>query len=216
MLIYIDLLSGGDIASDSYDTKELCDGAVLAMETKKVTEGDIVIDTGANASKEGEDAEEGAAPGDDGKETYINLVKSHSLMNIKLDKKEFKAAMKSYWKLLIKKKQQIGYDLLGIEEVPKDKEEAKAAISAAEGKLGKADKVAYKEAQGELKVFKARFDALQDFVTNEIVANFDEFDFYMPDGGELGECVIIPARYIGEATSPTFYFFKDGLKAQKE
>jgi len=215
MLIYLDLLSNSDIASDSYDTKELCDGAVLAMETKKVTEGEVSVDTGANASKEGEDQEDGPA-GDSETKTYINLVRSHNLMKVDLQKKEFKAGMKNYWKLLIKKKQQLVYDQLGLEEIPKEKEELKKAVADLETKLGKADKFVYKTLQDEVKTFKGRFDAIQDFVANEIVGNFDEFEFYIPNGADLGESVIIPARYIGEATSPTFYFFKDGLKAQKE
>jgi uncharacterized protein YgfB (UPF0149 family) len=204
MLVYLDVLSGSDIASDSYETTEVCDGAVLAMESKKITVGDVEVDIGANASKEGEDAEELESSA----ETVINIVKSHSLMKVSLDKKEYKAAMKSYWKSLVKKRQANIYTFLGIEDVPKEKDELKKAVAEAESKLGKFDKPVYKTMQEEMKVFKGRFDAVQEWVNKEVVGNFDEFEFYLPDGGELGECIIIPARYIGEAIAPTFYFYK--------
>ena len=39
---------------------------------------------------------------------------------------------------------------------------------------------------------------------------------YLCEEGELGECMIIPARYIGEAEAPIFYLFDDGIKFKKE
>jgi hypothetical protein len=39
---------------------------------------------------------------------------------------------------------------------------------------------------------------------------------YTCEEGELGECMIIPARYIGEAEAPIFYFFDDGIRFKKE
>ncbi len=37
-------------------------------------------------------------------------------------------------------------------------------------------------------------------------------DSYIPgDGAELGSCIIIPARFVGEATAPTFYYWLDGI-----
>lgn len=39
---------------------------------------------------------------------------------------------------------------------------------------------------------------------------------YTCEEGELGECMIIPARYIGEAEAPIFYFYDDGLRFKKE
>lgn len=39
---------------------------------------------------------------------------------------------------------------------------------------------------------------------------------YLCEEGELGEAMIIPARYIGEAEAPIFYFYDDGIRFKKE
>jgi len=64
--------------------------------------------------------------------------------------------------------------------------------------------------------YKKNFAALQKFVKDEILANFDEFEFYTgAEPAAIGSCMIIPARYIGEALAPTFYFYVDGLVGEK-
>lgn len=39
---------------------------------------------------------------------------------------------------------------------------------------------------------------------------------YLCEEGELGEAMLIPARYIGEAEAPIFYFYDDGIRFKKE
>jgi hypothetical protein len=39
---------------------------------------------------------------------------------------------------------------------------------------------------------------------------------YLAEEGELGESMILPARFIGEAEAPLFYFYDDGIKFKKE
>lgn len=51
---------------------------------------------------------------------------------------------------------------------------------------------------------------------DDIVANFDECEFYMVEEATLGTGMIIPARYVGEAVAPTFYVFSDGIRQKKE
>jgi len=64
--------------------------------------------------------------------------------------------------------------------------------------------------------FKANFEALQKFVKDEIVDKFDECEFYMGEDVTLGQGMIVAARYVGEATAPIFYIFKDGIREKKE
>jgi len=83
-------------------------------------------------------------------------------------------------------------------------------------KLEKDGKTAVDDANKRLASFKKNYEALATFIKDEVEANFKEFDFYLPgDGASLGGCMIIPARFIGEATTPSFYFFVDGLIEQK-
>jgi len=45
--------------------------------------------------------------------------------------------------------------------------------------------------------------------------NFEEFEFYLPNEAHLGASVLIPARYIGESPTPSFYIYIDGVIEQK-
>lgn len=211
------MLSDADIATDSYPQTEEADGAVIGIESKRITVGDEDFGIGANVD---EDAEEGATAesGSEAK-TVINLVNAHQLQEIKLKKKEFKAAQKSYWKALLKKMKRKRMSLLFNDpdyEAPADKKEAKAAEAEAMDALGKYDRLPVEKIDAQIASFKKNFPALEKFVKDVVIANFDEFDFYLCQGGSFGECMIIPARYVGEATAPVFYVYVDGINQKKE
>jgi hypothetical protein len=213
MLIYNDLLSGQEVASDSYPVKYLADGAIMVCESKKVQEGGGEINIGQN--KSAEEQEEGV---EDEVKTVINLVSTHQLVQVKPDLKEYKTLQGQYWKDVLeainkeKKTLLFGDDA----KAPTDKEELKKAETAAVAKLSKYDKAKYDAVVVRFERYKKNFKALQDFVKNEIVANFSDFDFFIaPEPAELGKCMIIPARYVGEAPAPVFYFFVDGLIEEK-
>jgi len=211
MIVFVDLISGKDICSDSYPTKKLCDGAILTLESKKIEiggDGDSV-NIGANASKEEEEEKL-----DSDKKQVINIVNAHDLQKIELSKKDFKTFQKQYWVKLKAAIDKMRYEALGLGEdykAPADKTEAKNAEKAAIAKLDKSGKASLDEADKRLESYKANFKKLQTFVTDEIEKNFEEFEFFLPNEAHLGLSVLIPARYIGSALSPTFYVFLDGV-----
>jgi len=219
MIIYQDFLNpGAELCSDALPLTMLADGAVLAIESKKVTVGGEEINIGGNASKE--EAEEGV---DDEKKTVINLVDSHGLVVQKLEKKTYITLQTAYWKSLLTainaKKATL---LFGSEaKVPpqttaEQKEEYKKLETAAIAKLKGLAKTEYDAAAARFTSFKKNFPALQKFVKDEILANFSEYDFYTAsEPVTIGSCMIVPARYIGEAPAPTFYFYMDGLLGEK-
>jgi len=218
MLIYKDLIADKEIGSDSYDSKELCDGAVLALESKKIQiGGDEKIDIGANASAEGDVEEEGV---DASEVKYeINIVAAHQLQKIELDLKTFKTMQKKYWKDLKQKIESMRYSALGLSDdykPPEDKKEAKKAEDAALSKLSKFDKVEFTTVNERFEKFKKAWEKLQKFVADEIEKNFKEYEFFMAPETDLGSGMIIPARYIGEALSPTFYYYRVGLLDEKQ
>jgi hypothetical protein len=57
-------------------------------------------------------------------------------------------------------------------------------------------------------------DAVADAFS--LTARVFSFSSYLCEEGELGEAMIIPARYIGEAEAPIFYFYDDGIRFKKE
>jgi len=218
MIVYADMVSGSDIGTDSYPASKLAGGAVIAMETKKISVGvdedAIAKATGANDSKE-----EGAEKMDTDVKQVINIVHAHDLQQMKLDKKEYTTMQKAYWAKLKGAMDEQKYICLGFEKgykPPADKKAAAEAEKAAEAKLSKFDKAPYETACKRLDSFKNNFKALSTFITDDVLKNFDEYDFYIPgDGAELGSCIIIPARFVGEATTPTFYYWVDGIVEKK-
>jgi len=117
----------------------------------------------------------------------------------------------AYWKLLLDGINKEKAKMLGIpvEELKEKEAEAVAALNPYE-------KTQFDIVAAKLTSYKAHFKALQEFIKTEVLANFSEFDLYIPASpAELGECMIIPARWIGDAASPTFYFFVDGLLEEK-
>jgi hypothetical protein len=216
MLIYIDILSDTDVASDSYKTSDEAKGAVMAIESKRIQIGGDDVGVSANVD---EDAAEGAVAdgGDSDIKTVINIVHSHQLQPIELSKKEFKSAQKAYWKSLVSKmKEKRDKLIFGSAEIPEDKEERKAAEEEAREALDKYDAAAVKVWDDRISAYKKNFKALEAFVKETIIPDFKEYEFYLPNEGVFGECVIIPARYIGEAEAPIFYFWKNGLIEKKE
>jgi len=215
--VYQDILCDKDVASDSYPSKDEAKGAIIALESKKITVGDseeaINKAIGANESKE-----EAGEKMDEAKDTVINIVHAHGLVKVEMTAKEFKATQASYWKSLkafIDKKR---YAALGYEDnykAPAKKEDAAAADAKAMGKLDKAGKAELAVWDKKLASFKTNYPLLADFVKNEIEKNFEEFEFYIPLDAELGSCIVIPARYVGEAVSPTFYLWTDGIHFAK-
>jgi len=219
MIIYQDFLNiGAELCSDALPSTTLGDGSVLAIESKKVQVGGEEINTGGNKSKEEE--EESV---EDEKKTVINLVESHSLVQTTLEKKTFISLQTAYWKQLLAaintKKNTIlfGSDAKApAQTTAEQKEEYKKAETAAAAKLKGLAKTEYEAIVARFNSFKRNFPALQKFVKDEILANFSEFDFYTAaEPVAVGSCMIVPARYIGEAPAPTFYFYLDGLHGEK-
>lgn len=220
MILYRDYLNNGEIGSDAVTTVALAGGAVLACDSKKVEIGGEEINTGGNASKE--EAEEKL---EDEVKTVINIVLSHSLQLVKLEKKEYTTLQNAYWRKLVNElNRRKGMMLFGAEsKIPpttttEQKEEAKKLEAAATTKLNR-DPVKAKdlaEVVARLESYKKNFANLQKFIKDEILANFSEFDFYIAsEPATMDAAMIIPARYIGEALSPTFYYFVDGVYGEK-
>jgi len=218
-IIFKDFLNGGELCSDALPSTTLAGGGVVAYESKKVAVGGEVINTGGNASKE--EAEEGV---DDEVKQVINIVDSHGLQQVKLEKKEYTTLQNAYWKALVTainlKRNTL---IFGTEEkIPAngtaaEKEEFKKAETAALAKIKdtiKKGEIASLTAR--LDSYKKNFAALQKFVKDEVLANFTEFDFYIAaEPATISAAQIVPARYVGEAIAPTFYYFVDGLEGEK-
>jgi len=97
MIIYKDVFTDDELCSDSFPMK-LVDGLVYEFKGKHVVrkEGEIVL-AGANASQEGEDADEGS---DEHVERGIDFVLNHRL--IEMNCYEDPATFKGYVKTLMK------------------------------------------------------------------------------------------------------------------
>jgi len=100
MLIYKDVFTEDELCSDSFPMK-LVDGMVYEFKGKHVVrkEGEIVL-AGANASQEGEDADEGS---DEHVERGIDIVLNHRLveMNCYEDQATFKSYVKTFMKNVV-------------------------------------------------------------------------------------------------------------------
>lgn len=214
MIIYIDIISGKEVGSDSYKSESIMKGIVMGLESKKISIGVGDIDIGANASAEG-----GEEEADDTVQQVINIVHTHQLTNITLEKKEAKAFFKTYWKAGNAKLQGMYYEAIGLGEdwkAPKDKDKAKAAIAEALEELDEDETEAAEAIKKQGGKFKKNFDKIKKWIKENVMGNFDEYEFYIPQGAELGQCCIIPARYVGEAATPTFYYFMDLIEQSKE
>jgi len=217
MIVYYDIIADKEVASDSYDSSIPVPG-VRAITSKKITVNEGVEGIASNADDEDESAT--AESLDDSVQQHIDIVYSARLSKINLDKKEYKTLQKAYWKKLIDTLNEHKWTTLGYDhednQPPTDKTAAAKAEEQAAAKLSSYDRRGYDELVSKIKSYKANFEGLQKFVNDEILANFDECEFYTCEDAELGSCMIIPARYVGEATSPVFYLFTDGIKEKKE
>jgi len=92
MIIYKDIITGDELMSDSYDIKEI-DGIVYEIDCAMITEGNVEVDIGANASAE--EAEEAL---EDGATQVNNVVNSFRLQSTSFDKKSYLTYLKGYMK----------------------------------------------------------------------------------------------------------------------
>jgi len=220
MIVYYYLVGDKEVASDAFDQTPV-DGykGVRQIQAKKIVFKEVEADIGANASKGDGEADEEADEGAEANEAQqvINVVHAAKLQKMSLSQKEFTSMQKSYWKKLIEALNKERYRALGIKVTEDDDKDAiKEKEAAALEELSSYEKRAVDDCKNRMAAFKANFEDLQRFVKDVILANFAEFEFYLCEEGELGECMIIPARYIGEAEAPIFYFYDDGIKFKKE
>jgi len=221
MIVYYDLVADKEVASDAFDQKPV-DGykGVREIQSKKILFQEVEADIGANASKG--DGEAGDDEADEGAEkseaqTVINVVHAAKLQKMELSEKEYTKMQKAYWKRLIDALNQDRYKALGIKiSEDDDKDAIKEKEAAALAELSKFEQKAVEACKEKMASFKANFEDLQKFIKDVVLANFSEFEFYLCEEGELGEAMIIPARYIGEAEAPIFYFYDDGIRFKKE
>jgi hypothetical protein len=220
MIVYYDMVAQKEIASDAFDQK-MVDGfkGVREIQAKKVVFKEVEANIGANASKgdgeAGEDEDEGAEASE--AQTIIDVVHAAKLQKMELSQKEFTSMQKAYWKRLIDALNKDRHRALGVRITDEDdKDSIKEKEAAALEELSAFEKKAVEACKEKMASFKANFEDLQKFVKDVILANFGEFEFYLCEEGELGEAMIIPARYIGEAEAPIFYFYDDGIRFKKE
>ena len=88
MKVWIDVISGDEMVSDSYKHKLIMNDAALEVKAKFVTKGNDHVQIAAD--EEEEDNGEG--------ETVINVVDAHNLQETTLSKKDFMAIIKGYLK----------------------------------------------------------------------------------------------------------------------
>jgi len=221
MIVYYDIVADKEVASDAFDQKST-EGykGVREIQSKKIVFKEVEADIGANASSGGgeggdDDADEGVEAEE--AQSVINVVHAAKLQKMDLSQKEFTSMQKNYWKRLIEAIKKEKYKALGIRVTEEDdKDSIKEKETAALAEMSAFEKRSVTEAEERMGKFKANFEDLQKFVKEVILANFGEFEFYVCEEGELGECMIIPARYIGAAEAPIFYFYDDGLRFKKE
>jgi len=113
MKIYKDVFNGDEMFSDTYKIK-LVDEVMYEVTGKLVQRraGEVVL-AGANASAEGEDADEG---GDVGLESGVDIVLNHRLCETFAfgDKKGYTAYLKEYMKKVVDKLQTTAPDQVDV------------------------------------------------------------------------------------------------------
>jgi len=188
MLLFKDVMTKGEVCTDSFKLEEDQDGALWNIASKRVqVGGDGNVDIGCGNAFGGPEEEL-----DDNVETELDVVAYHKLMKMDYVKKEYKALMKKYWPALKSQLQQR----------KKDAEESKLQSEI-------------DEAKATFKLFKKSYEKLVAFV-KDVVDNFDEYDFYVCEGAmEHDTPLIIPASYPNGAVNPTFHIIRAGLFAQK-
>jgi len=123
MIIYRDLLSGDELASDTSKVIDAGNG-LWEIDGKMITKGSENFElAGANPSAEGEDADEG---GDDNKVTILDLADQFRYQKIEggMSKKAYQSELKKYMKALTEKLKEKGTPE---EDIKKFQSEAPAA-----------------------------------------------------------------------------------------
>lgn len=96
------MMSGDELASDSYPTK-VVDDIVIELDGKTICVSNAIDESligGNKSANPDEPADDGAA---DTEERVINLVHSHKLQETAFDKKSFLLWLKDYMKSLVEK-----------------------------------------------------------------------------------------------------------------
>ncbi|KAL5726445.1 hypothetical protein ACHQM5_009488 [Ranunculus cassubicifolius] len=187
MLVYEDLLTGDELLSDSFNYKELYNGALWEVEGKWVVQGAIDVNIGANPSEEGGD-DEGV---DDQAVKVVDIVDTFRLQEQPaFEKKQFMTC----WgpshrcidgRALWSRGESHGWrdQTSGFPNMTFMKRYIKLLAATLEG------------------------DKLEDFKTNvEAATKF----LFMHDDGSL-----VFAYYKDGASDPTFLYFAHGLKEIK-
>jgi len=103
MIVFKDFLTEDELLTESYPFEVIYDGAIYRVVGKMTTETLKIDDSmfGGNKSAEGCDEDEGAD--DAATSSGIDVVVHHRLQDFSMPKKEFKATIKDYIKLVGKR-----------------------------------------------------------------------------------------------------------------
>ncbi|KAJ2064970.1 hypothetical protein GGI17_000571 [Coemansia sp. S146] len=101
MLVYKDIISEDELFTDAFDMKTV--GMTYEVECKMITVGPTSVDTGANASAEGEDGDEAV---EEGATLVNNVIYSNRLHPTTFDKKSYTIYIKGYLKAIKAKLQE--------------------------------------------------------------------------------------------------------------
>jgi len=261
MIIFKDIVSGMEVASDAFEIKQATrakydkdlgdftkkggkyNDVILALESMKVTVGgDIEVDIGANASVEGGGDEEKLEASE--RKQVLNVVESQHLQKVDIDKPSEKllnslksdkedelikafsgsswanANLNKFWVALKNALQEkkLKY-LLKVDptyKVNKDRSKVKDEETKLVLKLKNDEKAEFEMARAKYEKFEKDYKKINLFYAQYVLPNFNEFEFYIPDEGSVGESLLIPARYIGEATTPFFYYITAALLEEKQ
>ena len=246
MIVYYDIIADKELASDSYESSNPAPGVRAIQSKKITISDDVGIasnaddegDEGATAEALDDAAQTVINVVYSAKLTQINLDKKESvhtprtvhllfhtpihsphLYPLSVYVCRYKTLQKAYWKKLIDSLNELKWAALGFDTdnaPPTEKGAAAKAEEEAAKKLSNYDRKGYDDLVAKVKSYKTNFESLQKFVADEIIPNFDECEFYTCEDGELGSCMIVPARYVGEAPAPVFYLYVDGLREKKE
>ncbi|KAJ2101381.1 hypothetical protein GGI16_003474 [Coemansia sp. S142-1] len=101
MLVYKDIISEDELFTDAFDVKPV--GITYEVDCKMISVGPTSVDTGANASAEGEDADETV---EEGATLVNNVIYSNRLQQTSFDKKSYTTYIKGYLKSIKAKLQE--------------------------------------------------------------------------------------------------------------
>lgn len=195
-------ISDDEILSDAFECVDAATGkkvsfegvkpadvtaAILKVSSRKVTpNADGEVDVGCGSAFGGTEAEEDAGPADENApQPVIDVVHVNNLQSVPITGPVWKAWFMAYCKSLKAKCEAL------------DKANENTVLS---------DR------------FKRNFPQLKEFGLTTVLKNIDDWEFYQGKAGDFpstNDNMLIPAKYEGEAVSPDFYFFIDGLAILK-